>query len=148
MALTPEEIKEYKSLFEEYDTNKNGTLEVSEISSILRKVKGHRPTKRQITNLMSKVDKNHDNVLSLDEFLEAMSQMALSKEKEAREVFNTIDTDKSGSITKEELLKFMEIVNQEVSLPDVDCIFDKYDVSQDDKINFSEFLKMYRELGF
>lgn len=147
MTLSPEEIAEYKSLFAQYDTNKNGSLELSELASIIEKVNGHKTTKRQLNNLMKKVDKNHDDTLSLDEFLEAMSMLAMTKEKEAREVFNTIDADKNGHISKDELLNFMGLINENVSLPDIDCIFERYDLNNDAKINFAEFLKMYRQLG-
>jgi hypothetical protein len=63
-----------------------------------------------------------------------------SKLDEARKAFNTIDTDKSGSITKSELQEALERSRGEVvSSKEINSIFNHLDTNKDGEISFKEF---------
>ena len=65
--------------------------------------------------------------------------------EEATSLFQEIDSDKSGSITKEELLLFLKKVypNKTNAANDVENIFKEVDIDGSGSIEFSEFVAMY-----
>jgi hypothetical protein len=67
-----------------------------------------------------------------------------------RQIFNTFDLDKSGTLSREELkrcVKEMEDCGRSIDLAinDLDSLFDVLDTNNDDKISWKEFLKASTE---
>ena len=61
---------------------------------------------------------------------------------EAREEFESIDTNKDGFITKEEILEMDEVPERE----EIDEFFGTYDTDNDGRVTFQEILKSDEEL--
>ena len=55
---------------------------------------------------------------------------------EAREEFESIDTNKDGFVTREEILEMEEVPEQE----EIDEFFETYDTNKDGKVTFDEIL--------
>jgi Ca2+-binding EF-hand superfamily protein len=101
------------ALFDRLDTNHNGTLEADEISSENRAL---------FDRLVRRGDANRDNVLSRQEFLEALKTTRPEKPIEAKEsttvpganavryLLLTMDTNLNGRIEKDEVPKDLKPV--------------------------------------
>ncbi len=62
--------------------------------------------------------------------------------QEAREEFESIDTNKDGFITKEEILEMDEVPEKE----EIDEFFQTYDTNKDGRVTFEEILQSDDEL--
>lgn len=65
--LTPEQLKEVKSQFHEYDTDNSGAISLHELEKILSAYLD----KDTIKKMMKSFDKNHDKKVTLKEFIKA-----------------------------------------------------------------------------
>ncbi len=72
----------------------------------------------------------------------AFSLQADEKTAKMRDFFQQIDTDSSGSLSRQEFQDGMELIMTGQKLSHTDCgiIFDTVDVNKDDQITFTEFL--------
>ena len=72
----------------------------------------------------------------------AVSSVSLSKEEEAefREIFNLVDTDGGGSISKKELGRLMRTLNLQTSPQELDIMVEEIDKNNDGEIQFEEFV--------
>ena len=60
-------------------------------------------------------------------------------EEELKNAFDSMDFDKNGVITKEDLIEICKSLSLEPSLPEIDKIIKKSDEDGDGKISFQEF---------
>lgn len=56
--------------FKLYDTDKNGTMDASEFKQVLKDLGKRDVTDEQVKSLMEEVDRNKDNTICWNEFLE------------------------------------------------------------------------------
>ncbi len=70
------------------------------------------------------------------------TQMAEQTEKEMKEAFDLFDEDGSGTISREELMAALKVVQTDVSEPQLREMIDAIDVNKDGVISFEEFKEM------
>ena len=94
--MDPNQMETLKKTFDEHDTNKNGVLEKAEalvlIDAHYKADSSHRPTKEEIDNFMTKMDKDKDGKVSFEEFKQFVvenvkSNFQFFKDKEMVDVF-------------------------------------------------------------
>ena len=56
-----------------------------------------------------------------------------------KEVFDVIDTDKSGSLSLEEVLLYLKSITDDISEENIEKIFEGIDTSGDKVVDFDEF---------
>ena len=56
-----------------------------------------------------------------------------------KEVFDIIDTDKSGSLSLEEVLLYLKSITDDISEENLEKIFEGIDTSGDKVVDFDEF---------
>lgn len=71
--------------------------------------------------------------------------------REAKDVFNFFDTDKSGFIERCELKPLLNKISKQLNLPfpeekDIDDGLKQLDLNKDGKLQFSEFLPFYEQV--
>jgi calcium-dependent protein kinase len=80
--------------FHRYDKDSSGTISIDEMKQALHDL--HLPNSdRDVKIAMKEMDVDGDNIIKFDEFKEH----CVKKEKEIRQLFESIDTDKSGFVT-------------------------------------------------
>jgi len=62
------------------------------------------------------------------------------EEKEFREIFNLVDRDKGGSISKQELAQLMDTLAINASAAEIDLMIGEIDKNNDGEIQFEEFV--------
>lgn len=67
-------------------------------------------------------------------------RLTKEEEKEFREVFNLVDRDKGGTISKEELAQLMKTLSINASQQELDLMIDEIDTNNDGEIQFEEFV--------
>jgi Ca2+-binding EF-hand superfamily protein len=112
-ATSEADSTESAALFDRLDTNHNGALDADEVASENRAL---------FDRLIRRGDANHDNVLSRQEFLDALKTTRPEKPIEAKEsttvpganavryLLLTMDTNRNGRIEKDEVPKDLKPV--------------------------------------
>ena len=59
--------------------------------------------------------------------------------KEMKEVFDLIDTDNSSSLSMEEVLLYLKSITDDISVENIEKIFEGIDTSGDKVVDFDEF---------
>ena len=124
-------------IFEELDTDRSGEIDEDEIRAGLKKL-GLPSGDDYVADLLSGgYDLDQSKTISKQEFISYVQ----SKEKEMLKVFQSMDVDKSGSITSKEILKVMGRMGISASDADGERMVELLDANKDGVITFNEFKK-------
>ena len=137
-----------RSLFDQYDKNKNGTLEENEMKILLEQDMGLEPEQSNIYQLL--VDKDGDHVVTFEEFLswlrsgerfESISdQSKLQRLRDAVGFFKEYDLDDDNTLDKEEFGNLLKSLGHK-DAAERDETFHRLDQFNRGKVSFWEFVK-------
>jgi len=150
------------ALFEAWDPDKSGAIEIKELNKLLRrpvalarsppKKKGPKAPKiapimhNKFATRKGKSDGPVLGTLDLDEDSEVSIRDQLRTALTARairviDLFRDWDDDDSGSVTKKEFRKAMPVLGLDVSVKEMDAIFDEFDPDGSGSIGYAELKK-------
>ncbi|XP_074831603.1 calmodulin-like protein 6 isoform X1 [Natator depressus] len=99
-TLTPEQITEYKGVFEMFDEEGNGLVKTDELEKLMS-LMGINPTKRELVTMAKEVDKDNKGTFNCDSFLVLMGiyhEKAKNQDEELRAAFKVFDKEHKGYI--------------------------------------------------
>lgn len=138
---TTAEIINLRKAFDQFDTANNGVISADEFKAALAKNCSY--TEAEIMNMFEAIDINQNGHIMYTEFiaatLEAQGQL---NEDRIAEAFERLDTDSSGSITKENMLHFL--ADTGASMEDVEKMIKGADIDDNGGVCYDEFLSMFR----
>lgn len=142
---TSEEISEIVNLFVKIDTNRDGTLSISEIQAALSSSELSRP---DLENLIKSLDVDGSGNVDLTEFTAAFMTRGiyLSQEK-LWNAFKRFDINDSGRITANEL---KEVLDRDGLIKDPNYwveMIREVDIDGDGTIDFEEFVQMMEKVS-
>ena len=157
-----DEIREKFMVFAVCDDNNDGTINSNELEAVM-KYMGQNPTKKELQEIMTKMDTNESGTLEFREFLELMKSIKNEEplpfdptlntdnltpdEKEViKEKFLLFDEDGSGSISKEELGAAMRYMGLNPTEAEVQTMLDSLDEDGTCQLEFPEFLKLMSQI--
>ncbi|XP_020878721.1 calcium-dependent protein kinase 22 isoform X3 [Arabidopsis lyrata subsp. lyrata] len=142
-GLSEEEIKGLKTMFENMDTDKNGSITYEELKTGLNR-HGSKLSETEVRQLMEAADVDGNGTIDYIEFISAtMQRHRLERDEHLHKAFQHFDKDNSGYITKDEL----EIAMKEHGMGDeanAKEIISEVDKNNDGKIDYEEFCTMMR----
>lgn len=105
---TFEDIKQFQSCFEDIDKDHDGKISKDELINAYAKIMPHENAEAVAKDLISKLDYDFDGNIEYTEFLASCSlrQKNISLEK-LEYAFNMFDTDRSGTISVDEIRGFL-----------------------------------------
>ncbi|CAH1797595.1 unnamed protein product [Owenia fusiformis] len=132
----------YEEFFNEADTDGTGSLTFKELKDVLVK-KGYKGDTESLRNIFDAADSSDDNTITLDEFMEAMSQTPPAEHTKARyrELFKGFDHDGSGQITREELSQVFDEMGRDLSEEEVARIIQLADEDGSGTLNYDELIE-------
>jgi calcium-dependent protein kinase len=139
--LNEKEINELNELFKKFDKNMDGQISYEEFENSFMKYQTQNNiyTQNDIKNIFNAVDFNKNGMIDYSEFI-AVCLIGRKEiiERRLLDAFSSFDKNQTGKIKKEDFIKAMHI---DISLKDK--IFDKdiEDLTQDNMIDYNEFLK-------
>jgi len=141
--FTDERLAELSEVFNTFDANGNGTLDVKDLSLCLRSV-GLSPTDFELRAMINEVDANESGAIDWLEFLFLMSRKVVDPENQHQLAFEYFDQDRSGKIDKQEFLDKMTRLSDEFTLEELDQMIleAKFENNNPDELTYREFVKM------
>jgi hypothetical protein len=129
--LTEDEIAEIKKAFSQFDTDNNGYITKTELKTYMQTL-WRTLTEKELAFIMTNIDTDKDDNISFDEFQKNISKFNTTG------LFVLSDADNDGFITKDELKSIGENMKED----DAAKIINKFDTTNDRKLNFDEYLTM------
>ncbi|XDA82288.1 hypothetical protein R6Z07F_012207 [Ovis aries] len=141
--LSEEQVAEFKEAFDKFDKDKDGTISVQELGTVMQEV-GLKPSEAELKVLIARLDTDNNGIISFQEFLEAMAAglQTSDTEEDLREIFRAFDQDNDGYISVDELRQATAQLGEKLSQDELDAMIREADVDQDGRVNYEEFVRI------
>ena len=140
---------EYKSIFDEYDKNKDGFIDKKELKLILNRIDKNL-SQNEINDVFDQISSSGKGI-DFDDFLEFLNEIQTNKQENKTNVdeiitaFQYFDRDHNGYISIKEMKYILTSLGEKMSENEVKEIFDNCDLNKDGKIDYKEFTKFWAE---
>ena len=139
--LDENEINNLKKVFSAFDKSKDGQISYEELRQGLIQLKSNRITEQDIYFLFQALDVDRNGKIDYTEFITATLQRAnYLRNDRLLEAFLNFDKDKSGKISKEELLEALKA--NKTQEKEIEKYIKAVDKNKDGKIDYNEFLDL------
>ena len=146
-TLSKEEIAGMKEVFQAFDTDRSGTVTISELMDGLRK-KGVDKAASEVAELVQSMDMDGSGELDYEEFIAAtLSTAKMENEDNLARAFAYFDKDNSGYISRLEVQKVITDFGLDREFGDVNDFMEAADTNKDGKIDYDEFLAVMTASG-
>ena len=146
LSIQAERKQLISDIFDMFDKNENGTIQASELHSVLESL-GRSSTDDDVNQFLMKLDVNANGVISKEEFISAVDEIYSFPQSTVDEVvqaFQIFDINGSGKITVDEMKTILLKFTNEFNEDDVNAIFELIDVDQDGKVSYAEFAEIWK----
>lgn len=146
LSIQAERKQLISDIFDMFDKNENGTIQASELHSVLESL-GRSSTDDDVNQFLMKLDVNENGVISKDEFISAVDEIYSFPQSTVDEVvqaFQIFDINGSGKITVDEMKTILLKFTNEFNEDDVNALFELIDVDQDGKVSYAEFAEIWK----
>lgn len=133
-------ISRVNAIFTELDTDKNGLIGSKEIQLLISELREEIPL-CEIDELVKQFDTDFDDQLDTQDFIKMVTEGVKQQTKSQTMdfMFDIIDRDKDGLISKEDFKNFIDLMGETVSEEEVETVFKIFDESKDGNIDSIEF---------
>ncbi|KYO31443.1 calmodulin-like protein 6 [Alligator mississippiensis] len=143
-ALTPEQITEYKGIFEMFDEEGNGLVKTEDLEKLMSLL-GINPTKRELLTMAKDVDKDNKGTFNCDGFLVLMGiyhEKAKNQDEELRAAFKVFDKEHKGYIEWDTLKYVLMNAGEPLNENEAELMMKEADKDGDGTIDYEEFVAM------
>lgn len=144
--MAQKDIKDLKAQFDAIDTDKTGYIEASELQAAFKKQ--DKIADDDLEKIILNVDYAGNHKINYTEFIAAtldINEVLEKHEDHLRGVFNSLDIDNTGKITRSNLKIAFTKYGRVISDEEIDNILVKHDKQHDQAINFDEFKQMIQD---
>ena len=141
--LVDDEVENLRKIFQELDTNQNGTISLDELAKGIEKLEETGiKAGNDIKMIFDAMDTDHSGRIEYTEFIAStMDQKLYQREERLLEAFGMFDRDGSGKITKNELLGVLK-AEQQISEEIISKYVKDFDLDGDGEIDYNEFINI------
>ena len=150
VQLTEKQLQKVKQEFLLLDRDGDGTISVDELGNALRSMRGKlKASEADIKRTLKEIDRDGDGTIDLKEYMSSrknktnqdLVHRALIQRLKIRKEFERFDEDKSGYITKEELMQVIQArAAITVTEEQINRMMQDSDDNNDGKIDYEEFV--------
>lgn len=143
--LNTNQTKSVREFFDAADKDGDGRVSAQELFSALKQVDKD-ITMADVQSILTSIDDDNNGYIDYDELLSSRINRKLqSNEDRLRKVFELLDFDKSGKISKQELQSALESIdNKKLTDKQCDELIKECDKDGDGEIDFEEFIQLFR----
>lgn len=143
--FSEERLKEMRQVFEHFDADNSGTLDISELRTVMMSV-GLSPEDWELRAMIAEVDADESGVIDWPEFLYLMSKKNVDAENQQRLAFEFFlePNDKSGRIRRERFIQQMRRLTKEFTAEELGAMMfqAKFENTDASHLTYREFVKM------
>jgi len=108
--LTDDEKQAYKQVFDEFDRDGGGSIDVTELREAFWALGGE-PSLQEVAAIMKEIDTDGNGTLDFNEFLKITHPKVVDNFKDLEETFNEWDKDQDGYLSSVELYEYLNSLN-------------------------------------
>lgn len=142
--LTPQEIRDLRIVFETFDGNSDGYLNIVELRKSFR-VLGFKINKKMAKQMIMDVDLRKKGAIEFNEFLEFVIERQMDSRDVHAEImqgFDMFDFDKQGKISMDNLKQACRDAGVKFSIQELNDMMEEADINGDSFIDPEEFIRV------
>ncbi|KAM3727740.1 putative calcium-binding mitochondrial carrier F55A11.4 [Dirofilaria immitis] len=133
-GISEEKERRLRELYERLDMNKDGTIDIRDLTNALKQKAPHIPS-GVIPELFARIDHLNDDIITFAEFV----QYAVEHEKKLEIIFRDLDRNKDGFVGVQEIKKYCEDLGLPITGAKAQGIVESMARTGSASVNFSEF---------
>ena len=134
--------QEIKSIFEKYDSDKDGFVNTSELANIIKSINTD-VSNEELLELLQEVELEVNGEINFEKFVSIVNRREydVDTEEELLNAFKIFDKEGNGLINLNELKNIMLKVGKNLSESEIDEMLRDADIDMDGFINYEEFIR-------
>ena len=147
MFQMPEEkIEACRAIFNLFDTDKSGTIDIDELGKIME-VLGIKCTEKETEAMLRLVDEDKNGSIEFDEFLKIFEQKLLEPDtyNDLYDAFKVFDYNCKGTLTFEEIEKVMMNCGDKMTQEEINDFLSYAPTNEKGEVDYKEFVKILAE---
>eukprot|EP00300_Choanocystis_sp_HF-7_P030930 c39947_g1_i1.p1 GENE.c39947_g1_i1~~c39947_g1_i1.p1 ORF type:complete len:162 (-),score=50.18 c39947_g1_i1:66-551(-) len=145
IGLTEEQKQEIREAFDLFDADGSGSIDAKELKVAMRAL-GFEPKKEEIKKIISENDREGNQTISFQAFLDMMTSKM--NEKDSREeilkAFKLFDDDETGKVTFKNLKRVAKDLGEIITDEELHEMIDEADRDGDGEVSEEEFLRIMK----
>jgi calmodulin len=135
-------LKYYRDAFDMFDIDKDGTISLSEVASVMRSL-NQDVSEVELKLMIDEVSPDGSGTIDFSQFVFLMHKKGKDTdlEEEIINAFRVFDKNDSGIITADELKHVMTTIGDKLTDEEVDAMIREADIDGDGNINYEEFVR-------
>ena len=138
--------RDIREIFDQIDTDGSGEVDRKEVAALVATL-GIKMNEAELDNAMKQMDGDGSGEVELEEFFgwwgspstEGFMQKSKERMSAVKTLFDTLDDDDSGQLTKNEILQLAKSLGAALTRREVDGAMREMDKDGDDAVDFLEF---------
>jgi len=147
-VFSPEKRAIYKQAFDMFDKEGNGTISADELYDAFKNM-GNEFTMEQLNDMIKELDQNGSGEIDFEEFIGLVKKVNDSEEVDEEEAviraFRTFDKDSNGYLDCREFRYILTRLGDRFTDEEANEIFKEADLNHDGKIQYEEFVNMWKK---
>ena len=140
--ISENKIKEYKSVFDLNDNNKDGNVTLDELANILKAI-NISSSDEEIKEIIMELKLEGNDEINFENFVSIVNRRDkdVDNEEEVIKAFKFFDKEGNGLININELKNIMLSVGKNISEEELNDMLKEADIDMDGYINYEEFIR-------
>jgi len=141
--FTENRLAELRAVFDLFDLNGNGKMDVLELQQVLRSV-GLSLGPTEVQAMINSVDADQSGSIEWPEFLYLMSKQVVDADNRHRCAFEYFDRERIGRISRKDFVESMQKLSDEFTKEELEemIVQSKFEDDDPTSITYREFVKM------
>merc|ERR1711884_57191 len=145
-GLEDEQLRTLKRTFDQFDSEKSGSISVETLNTIL-KMMGMHVSSRALDEIVQEIDEDGSGELEFPEFIQLAAKFLIEEDEEQmkwelREAFRIYDKQGNGYITVDTLKEILREIDASLNEDNLEQIIDEVDEDGSGTVDFDEFMAM------
>ena len=140
--ITSNKEKEFKNIFDKYDSNKDGNVNSDELANILKAININ-VSDEEIKEIIEEIELEGNNEINFENFVSIVNRREkdVDTEEEVLNALKFFDKEGNGLININDLKHIMINVSKNLSEAEIDDMLKEADLDMDGFINYEEFIR-------
>ncbi|KAI9329339.1 calmodulin [Obelidium mucronatum] len=141
--LSEQQISEYKDAFSLFDKDQDGSIDTSEIGTVIRSL-NQNISQRELKDLIKEVDTSNKGSIDFPEFLTMMARKLKDGDHatDIKQAFNIFDEKKTGTISAKDLKHVLTSMGEKLTVEEADQLIKDANPDAQGRIHLDDFMRL------